>query len=743
MKRLLAIGTTGFIVAAFICIECERKTSLICFAVLSLILLFSIIGAYFYKHIFFGVSVILTFTVLSFLLFLFFHSPRIENVHSYDGYKGKLTAQITRLYTNDYYSELTVNRVKIGDKTINSNVLVSLSEGTLEYKEGDYIILDGKLHTEFLSLFNSDEERYLASQNVFLLMDADSIEKADVKPNAFRNFIFDYKNKATSQTDLLEHGGFVTALALGDKSKLDAEIQADFQKLGLQHALAVSGMHLSLLVMNLYVFFQHYSFGKYPLSVICSIITLFYMALTGFTFSILRAGIMMIIYFISLLVRRLNDSITTLFASALLILIHNPWSLFDIGFQLSFFATLGILVLAKPMIEKIEEHSFFSKKLPQKIFSRFLTKIIRRCIKAVLVTFCVSISASLTTIPLILVYFNSIAPLSIIANVTVIFLINAVLVVSVIYIVLAPVMFVSLKMLGIFICDSLSSITLSLTGFLADILPNPLYFSPEVSEVIAYVCSLVILLFFVFYRNHKTSLYAALTYIIAITLTLGCVNIANKNTAYITFSTSPSCSDTLIETVEGKTLLSHVKKNSTMASMKKIIDYRKAYSLNSVVIFFDGASPLEKVKAILEQSQINKLILVQLNGGFGSKDRKELSTLCEVEYVKANEFELNEIVSIRKYGNSYITVSVKQGENDTVIVYSQDGRSAPPRSRLEDVEGVVILGAVEGCPRYYEKVFYLCSLPEKLIKRKDTSNSGKFNFGFIKLSDKTIKYNIY
>lgn len=741
MKRLLAIGTVGFVIAAMICIELERRSSIICLAIVSFVLMLSVVLSLFCKRRFFKLTFILSMAVLSFLLFLFHHSLRVDNAHSYNGYNGKITAQITKLETNEYYSELTVNRAKIGDEEIGSRILVNLPEGNLAYKEGEYIILDGKLHTDFSSLFDYNEERYLASQNIFLLMDAESIKKANIAPNKFRGFVFDYKSKAVVQADTLEYGGFISTLALGDKSNLDAEIQADFQKLGLQHALAVSGMHLSLLVMSVYVFFQRYSVGKYPLSVICSLVTVFYMAITGFTFSIVRAGIMMIIYFISLLVRRPNDSVTTLFTSALFLLILNPWAVYDVGFQLSFFATLGILVLAKPMIERIENHTFFTKQLPKKKLYRFFAKTTKKCVKSIFVTFFVSISATLTTIPLALIYFNSITPLSIIANVTVIFLINIVLVVSVIYIMLTPVLIAPFNAIGAIICDSISYVTLSLTGILADAFPNPLYFSPEVSKAIAVACAFVLLLFFVFYKNHKTAIYAVIAYTITIILTLGILNSVNGNTAYITFSTSKSCRDTLIETSQGKTLLSYVEGDFSTYSMNRIIEYRKAYSLDTVVIFSDNASPLEKAEAILKKSKINKIILVKLNGSLKSRDKHELSKLAEVEYVKGGEFSIGENVSVRKVGKSYITVTVNQGDNDVVIVYTQDGKSVP--SHVESAEGIVILGASEKCPRYYDKELYLCSLPKNLIKNKGASNSDKFSFGFIKLSDKSIDYRIY
>ena len=744
MKRLLVAGTIGYTIAALICIECKSQISFLCFAILSAFLIISTVVTALHKKFFFPVSVILAFVVLSFLLSMFVHSTRVDKARSFDGYEGEITGQITELYTNKFYSELKINNIKIGAEKLNTHILVSLSQGALDYKEGDYVTLVGSLNRKFISFFGTTDEKYLASQNVFLLMDAHSIEKAGIRPNRFRNLTYDYRQRLTSETSILKHGGFVTALALGDKSNLDIEVADDFQKLGLQHVLAVSGMHLSLLVMTLYTFLKKRTLGKYPLSVICSLITVFYMGLTGFSFSIIRAGTMMVIYFIAILIRRPNDSITTLFTSALFIMILNPWSVFDIGFQLSFFATLGILVFGKPLIERIEEHNFFSNPLPESRLKKFITSTIRAIIKYFPVTFGLSISATLTTLPFILIHFNSITPVSVIANIFVIFLINVVLRGAVVYMILSPLLIPPLKMLMKFICDTLCNTVLSFTGFLADILPDPIYLSPETSNTVAIICLFVLSFFFLFHKNHKTILYVTLTFIIAITVTISGVRLANKNTSYITFSTSPTCLDTLVEATSGKTLLSVVSKNGSKSAAYGIINNRNAYSIDNVVLFLDDASPYEKLEILLEISKFEKLMLVQINGSLSSKEKEKIDKICdaEIEYIKAREFDIDNI-NIKRFGKKYISATITQGENDTVIVYSLDGKSGPPRAQLENVEGIVLLGNSETCPRYEEKVFYLCSLSEKLIRRKGTSNKGKFDFGFIKISNKKINYNVY
>ena len=123
------------------------------------------------------------------------------------------------------------------------------------------------------------------------------------------------------------------------------------------------------------------------------IITGLYVILTGAAFSSIRAFIMLSICNLALKFRKNNNSLSSLLISAIIILIIKPYAIFSLGFQLSYMAVLGILL--------------FSKWISRKLF--LFPKFIRSNIV-------ISLSAQIFTLPIIILYFNKVSILSIIAN---------------------------------------------------------------------------------------------------------------------------------------------------------------------------------------------------------------------------------------------------------------------------------------------------------------------------------------
>lgn len=144
-----------------------------------------------------------------------------------------------------------------------------------------------------------------------------------------------------------ETGGFMSALITGDQSNLDPALNLSFRRLGLSHILALSGMNIALLTHAVERILYILRVAKRKRMIISSVFTVMYMALVGFTPSITRAGIMMIIYYVLHLVAKTSDSLTSLSLAVFLIVLVNPNSIFDISLMLSAFATLGILTLTE------------------------------------------------------------------------------------------------------------------------------------------------------------------------------------------------------------------------------------------------------------------------------------------------------------------------------------------------------------------------------------------------------------
>lgn len=182
--------------------------------------------------------------------------------------------------------------------------------------------------------------------------------------------------------------GVAKALILGDRSGLDGEITRQFGNTGAMHVLAVSGLHVAILVQIL-----QWILGQFP-SLLSKnnalltglIIVWIYSFMTGLSASVVRSAWMFTFLSGSTLLQRNYQPFNSLAASALLILIWNPNFLFDIGFQLSYLAMIGIFVFYQPLSKWIY----------------FKNKWIRQAYEGTMV----GIAAQIMTVPLTLYYFH-------------------------------------------------------------------------------------------------------------------------------------------------------------------------------------------------------------------------------------------------------------------------------------------------------------------------------------------------
>lgn len=159
----------------------------------------------------------------------------------------------------------------------------------------------------------------------------------------------------------------VMAIAFGDTSHLSYDDKEDFKKLGIVHAVSVSGMHMAVLFKCLQIFLS--------LEAAFAVCT-FYAVFTGFQAATVRSLLMLIIYKYSKKLNKNYDFLSAISLAALILLIFKPYYIVDIGFMLSFLSTLGM--------------SVFSRKL-SKVFFKF-PKIINEALS-------VSISAQIFSMP--------------------------------------------------------------------------------------------------------------------------------------------------------------------------------------------------------------------------------------------------------------------------------------------------------------------------------------------------------
>lgn len=189
-----------------------------------------------------------------------------------------------------------------------------------------------------------------------------------------------------------------TALIFGYRSEMDAETQRAFTNTGTVHVLSVSGMHVGLIFSLLMFLTRRISGGKKMDFKYLLILLLIwcYVVFTGLAPSTLRAGIMISFYIVGKWMQRPSHILNTLFGSAFFILLWDAKMIFDIGFQLSFLAVLGI-VLFFPLMKRV----FMPKDI-------WLKRIVEYSY--------ISIAAQLFTAPIAIWYFGQFPNYFLLAN---------------------------------------------------------------------------------------------------------------------------------------------------------------------------------------------------------------------------------------------------------------------------------------------------------------------------------------
>lgn len=282
----------------------------------------------------------------------------------------------------------TVRLTKVGDKEC--RLKVRLYEYDLPLSVGNVLHFNAKINTDYNKYGDGIFARVEEVDSLSVVMHKNTIK---ARLCFLRDGLVSKMQGALPE----DNRGLFLSLLIGDKSLLSDGTELSFRRLGLSHMLAVSGLHVSVLCAALAFFCRkilHISRKRYFYVGLAFV--LFYCLFTGASAGVIRATAMSAAALIAFTAARGNDSMTSLFAAAAGILLFSPTSVFDVGFWLSVTASLGVLMAVY----------FLGKwRMPQ---NRFLTFPITLST--------ITVSATVTTLPLSIFYFGEYSMLCLPAN---------------------------------------------------------------------------------------------------------------------------------------------------------------------------------------------------------------------------------------------------------------------------------------------------------------------------------------
>lgn len=392
---------------------------------------------------------------LGIIIFLFLFIPIINSYNYYNlEVSGEINIRLTKIYSyggyGNYkgrliYLENNLNEFSLGDKI---KIKGEFKEG-LNYEKG----LIGSFSIEESEKMNNDliSKIYRLRQNIFTGI----------------------KEKIGTR-----RAAIITSISFGYTEMLDEEDTENMKNLGILHAVSVSGLHMVIIYSLL---------KKIAGENLARIVSGLYVIFTGAALSTIRSYIMLFITSLSKTVRRDYNPLGGLSLAGIIIILMRPNSIFDVGFQLSFLATLSIIL--------------FNKKLNRLLYK--LPKYLRENLS-------ICLSSQILTFPVLIITFKELSLGFILGNLLLIPIINAIVITGNILVLIFP--FKSIFSYVIFINYYLTRILDSLTNILLNISIDTMNLNSNIAKF--YILSLIT--FYFYKKGYKKSIYMLLIGVIYI-----------------------------------------------------------------------------------------------------------------------------------------------------------------------------------------------------------------------------------
>ena len=252
-----------------------------------------------------------------------------------------------------------------------------------------------------------DYNRYLNSKNICTTITTYNTKKVGEIQGIFLMkvscWIRDFFNQKIKEQLPEREGNLFKSMLYGDTIYLDKSLEDYFSKIGITHLLAVSGSNVASVVAISYIVLKKLGLSENVANVYAIILVIVFTIISSLELSIVRASLMVCILILSKMTNKKYNIWASLVISFYIILLYNPHSIYNVGMQLSFFATIGIVMFYKDI-------------------NNLLLKCFKDKFKTVISMLSVTIAAQIMILPLQINYFNSFNVIMFVSNIIAVYI---------------------------------------------------------------------------------------------------------------------------------------------------------------------------------------------------------------------------------------------------------------------------------------------------------------------------------
>jgi competence protein ComEC len=436
--KLTIFLVTGILLSHFVEIPLKNIGIISAILLVLLAVIYIISKPLFSKNIWFGCVAYLFMVSLGILIENLHDQRHFKNHYtSKSEYKTEATSLIRLKITgilkpNNYNDKYVVKLIKLDSVSVTGLAVLNVKKDSLfkPFAVDEILVLKTRL-SPIQNPLNPNQfsyKQYLENKYIYAQMHANYndvfIESSNKNTiGGFANAIRTHINKKLKEHSFKPNElAIINALLLGQRQDISQDVYNDYKNAGALHILAVSGLHVGIVLLLLNFLFKPLEYLKHGhiYKIILLIFCLWAFAIiAGLSASVSRAALMFSLIAVSMNLKRPRNTLNILVSSAFILLLFNPNLLFDVGFQLSYLAVIGIVTFY-PLLYGFGKPKYW---LVDKIWQVIL----------------VSITAQIGILPISLFYFHQIPGLFLISNVVVIPLLGIILGYGILVIILANI----------------------------------------------------------------------------------------------------------------------------------------------------------------------------------------------------------------------------------------------------------------------------------------------------------------